>query len=110
VVFLILVFDRRQTDFWLFSCFKKKKFVFVQVLRQVQTIKLEDVVLGQYTRSEDGSKPGYLDDETVPKVFFLICVWILLVTFVVGRAADVPHTLLLCFTLTTKDGLEFRSS
>ncbi len=41
---------------------------YVQVLRQVQTIKMDDVVLGQYTRSEDGSKPAYLDDETVPKV------------------------------------------
>ncbi|CAN0261586.1 unnamed protein product, partial [Phaeothamnion confervicola] len=29
-------------------------------------IKIEDVVLGQYVGNDDG-KPGYLDDETVPK-------------------------------------------
>eukprot|EP00742_Colponemidia_sp_Colp-10_P002638 GILJ01002820.1.p1 GENE.GILJ01002820.1~~GILJ01002820.1.p1 ORF type:complete len:496 (-),score=81.60 GILJ01002820.1:179-1666(-) len=39
----------------------------VKVLRQMQPLKLEDVVLGQYGSSEDGTKPGYLDDEGVPK-------------------------------------------
>jgi glucose-6-phosphate 1-dehydrogenase len=29
-------------------------------------VKLEDTLLGQYTKSEDGSKPGYLEDKTVP--------------------------------------------
>jgi glucose-6-phosphate 1-dehydrogenase len=38
-----------------------------KVLRQVRTISMDDVVLGQYTKSADGSKPGYLDDETVPE-------------------------------------------
>ncbi|BGO93433.1 hypothetical protein NBRC10512_005330 [Rhodotorula toruloides] len=37
----------------------------VKVLRYIPEIKFEDVLLGQYTAS--GDKPGYLDDETVPK-------------------------------------------
>ncbi|CAG8703681.1 11108_t:CDS:2, partial [Ambispora leptoticha] len=39
----------------------------VRVLRCIQPVKSEDTILGQYVKSEDGSKPGYLDDETVPK-------------------------------------------
>ena len=38
----------------------------VKVLRCVRPIDPKDVVIGQYTKSEDGSTPGYLDDETVP--------------------------------------------
>jgi len=38
----------------------------VRVLRCIPPVKLEDTLLGQYTKSEDGSKPGYLDDKTVP--------------------------------------------
>ncbi|GAA6017648.1 hypothetical protein JCM10207_001235 [Rhodosporidiobolus poonsookiae] len=37
----------------------------VKVLRYIPPIKPEDVLLGQYVAS--GDKPGYLDDETVPK-------------------------------------------
>lgn len=37
----------------------------VKVLRAVPPIKKEDVLLGQYVAS--GDKPGYLDDDTVPK-------------------------------------------
>merc|ERR1711916_417251 len=33
----------------------------------VRTVSMDDVVLGQYTKSEDGTKPAYLDDETVPE-------------------------------------------
>lgn len=39
----------------------------VKVLRQVRTIEMGDVVLGQYDKSADGSKPAYVDDATVPK-------------------------------------------
>ena len=41
----------------------------VKVLRYIPPIKMEDVLLGQYEAAEtkDGKKPGYLDDETVPK-------------------------------------------
>ncbi|CAI2179225.1 14959_t:CDS:2 [Funneliformis geosporum] len=39
----------------------------VRVLRCIPPVKLEDTLLGQYTRSEDGDKPGYLEDNTVPK-------------------------------------------
>ncbi|GAA5881263.1 hypothetical protein JCM16303_004869 [Sporobolomyces ruberrimus] len=42
----------------------------VKVLRYIPEIKPEDVLLGQYVagKSKDGEdKPGYLDDETVPK-------------------------------------------
>ena len=38
----------------------------VKVLRCVRPIDPNDVVIGQYTRSEDGQTPGYLEDETVP--------------------------------------------
>ncbi|CAG8468156.1 7356_t:CDS:2 [Dentiscutata heterogama] len=38
----------------------------VRVLRCIPPVELKDVVLGQYTKSEDGTKPGYLDDKTVP--------------------------------------------
>jgi glucose-6-phosphate 1-dehydrogenase len=37
----------------------------VRVLRCTRSIELDDVVLGQYIASEDGSQPGYLDDETI---------------------------------------------
>ncbi|KAF9977441.1 Glucose-6-phosphate 1-dehydrogenase [Mortierella antarctica] len=39
----------------------------VKVLRFIPPIAKEDVLLGQYTKSEDGKEPGYLDDKTVPK-------------------------------------------
>ncbi|CAG8622392.1 7499_t:CDS:2 [Funneliformis caledonium] len=38
----------------------------VRVLRCIPPVKLEDTLLGQYTKSEDGEKPGYLEDSTVP--------------------------------------------
>ncbi|RHZ54198.1 hypothetical protein Glove_429g17 [Diversispora epigaea] len=38
----------------------------VRVLRCIPPVKLQDVLLGQYTKSEDGTNPGYLDDDTVP--------------------------------------------
>mmetsp|Transcript_6414 Transcript_6414/g.18480 ORF Transcript_6414/g.18480 Transcript_6414/m.18480 type:complete len:790 (+) Transcript_6414:39-2408(+) len=38
----------------------------VKVLKQIAPIKTEHVVLGQYTRSEDGKTPGYKDDPGVP--------------------------------------------
>ncbi|CAG8453216.1 801_t:CDS:2 [Diversispora eburnea] len=38
----------------------------VRVLRCIPPVKLQDVLLGQYTKSEDGTNPGYLDDNTVP--------------------------------------------
>ncbi|CAB08746.2 glucose-6-phosphate 1-dehydrogenase Zwf1 [Schizosaccharomyces pombe] len=39
----------------------------VKVLRRTRLGDLKDIVLGQYVKSKDGKKPGYLDDETVPK-------------------------------------------
>ncbi|MBL7077025.1 MAG: glucose-6-phosphate dehydrogenase [Kiritimatiellae bacterium] len=40
----------------------------VRVLKCMETVELDDLVLGQYTASEDGDPPhpGYADDETVP--------------------------------------------
>ena len=38
----------------------------VKALRAIPPLKLEDVVLGQYTASKDGKQKGYLDDDTVP--------------------------------------------
>ncbi|KAG9063631.1 Glucose-6-phosphate 1-dehydrogenase [Linnemannia hyalina] len=39
----------------------------VKVLRYIPPIAKGDVLTGQYTKSEDGKEPGYLDDPTVPK-------------------------------------------
>lgn len=39
----------------------------VKVLKAMAKIDHSDVLLGQYGKSEDGSKPGYRDDETVDK-------------------------------------------
>jgi glucose-6-phosphate 1-dehydrogenase len=39
----------------------------VKVLRAIQPLKLSEMLLGQYVKSLDGAKPGYLDDTTVPK-------------------------------------------
>eukprot|EP00186_Timspurckia_oligopyrenoides_P005049 CAMPEP_0182441528 /NCGR_PEP_ID=MMETSP1172-20130603/504_1 /TAXON_ID=708627 /ORGANISM="Timspurckia oligopyrenoides, Strain CCMP3278" /LENGTH=472 /DNA_ID=CAMNT_0024635877 /DNA_START=34 /DNA_END=1449 /DNA_ORIENTATION=- len=38
----------------------------VKLLRCIDPIKLEECVLGQYVASDDGSVPGYLEDEGVP--------------------------------------------
>lgn len=39
----------------------------VKILRSIRPLELTDVILGQYTKSVDETKLGYLDDETVPK-------------------------------------------
>lgn len=39
----------------------------VKVLKAIAPIELKDVILGQYDKSSDGSKPSYLDDSTVSK-------------------------------------------
>nr|8FUY_A Chain A, Glucose-6-phosphate 1-dehydrogenase [Crithidia fasciculata]8FUY_B Chain B, Glucose-6-phosphate 1-dehydrogenase [Crithidia fasciculata] len=39
----------------------------VSLLKCIAPIGKDDCVLGQYTASADGSIPGYLEDETVPK-------------------------------------------
>ncbi|WLF76792.1 Glucose-6-phosphate 1-dehydrogenase [Lodderomyces elongisporus] len=39
----------------------------VKVLKAFDTIDANDVLVGQYDKSEDGKKPSYLDDETVAK-------------------------------------------
>jgi glucose-6-phosphate 1-dehydrogenase len=51
----------------------------VKVLRCIPPIEQKDVLLGQYVAS--GDKPGYLDDETVPKgsvspTFAAMTLWI----------------------------------
>ena len=38
-----------------------------RVLRLVAPLEVKNTILGQYGRSEDGEKPGYKDDETVPE-------------------------------------------
>lgn len=37
----------------------------VKLLKCIEEINVKDVLVGQYTKSEDSTKPGYLDDETV---------------------------------------------
>lgn len=39
----------------------------VKVLKSIAPIDLTKMVLGQYDKSEDGTKPSYLDDKTVPE-------------------------------------------
>lgn len=39
----------------------------VKVLKAFAPFEFDDILLGQYSKSEDGKKPGYLDDETVKK-------------------------------------------
>jgi len=39
----------------------------VRVLRGMPAIEPKNVIIGQYEKSLDGSKPGYKDDDTVPK-------------------------------------------
>lgn len=39
----------------------------VRVLRGIPAIEPKNVIIGQYGKSLDGSKPGYIDDDTVPK-------------------------------------------
>ncbi|KAK9476417.1 glucose-6-phosphate dehydrogenase [Lipomyces japonicus] len=39
----------------------------VRVLRAMPIIDPKNVIIGQYDKSDDGTKPSYLDDETVPK-------------------------------------------
>lgn len=37
----------------------------VKVLKAIEPFNNDDILIGQYGKSEDGSKPGYLDDDTV---------------------------------------------
>ncbi len=37
----------------------------VKLLKAIQPIDFNDTVIGQYDKSEDGTKPAYIDDETV---------------------------------------------
>jgi len=39
----------------------------VRVLRAMAPIEPKNVIIGQYTKSVDGSKPGYKEDESVPQ-------------------------------------------
>ncbi|KAJ1343757.1 glucose-6-phosphate 1-dehydrogenase [Batrachochytrium salamandrivorans] len=56
----------------------------VKVLRAIQPLTVDDMILGQYTKSADGREPGYLDDPTVPQgvPFILKC----------GKALDEQKT------------------
>lgn len=39
----------------------------MRVLRLIRPIDFENTIVGQYNKSSDGEKPGYKDDDTVPK-------------------------------------------
>lgn len=39
----------------------------VRVLRGIDSIEPKNVIIGQYGKSLDGSKPAYKEDDTVPK-------------------------------------------
>ncbi|KAF5099057.1 hypothetical protein D0Z03_001090 [Geotrichum reessii] len=38
----------------------------VKLLKAIAPITIEDSILGQYDKSEDGKEPAYIDDDTVP--------------------------------------------
>ncbi|KXS20549.1 glucose-6-phosphate dehydrogenase [Gonapodya prolifera JEL478] len=38
----------------------------VRVLKYINPLTVDDVLVGQYVKSADGTKPGYKDDKTVP--------------------------------------------
>lgn len=38
-----------------------------RVLRLVPSLDIENTMIGQFSKSVDGRKPGYKDDESVPK-------------------------------------------
>lgn len=54
----------------------------VKVLNCIPPIKSSDILLGQYVRSEDGTKPGYTEDDslknknTVTPTFAAVVLWI----------------------------------
>ena len=37
------------------------------MLKAIRPLTMDQLLVGQYTASLDGSKPGYQDDKTVPK-------------------------------------------
>ncbi|CCJ31039.1 unnamed protein product [Pneumocystis jirovecii] len=39
----------------------------IKILQDIFVIDPRNVIIGQYTKSEDGSKPGYIDEDGVPK-------------------------------------------
>ncbi|KAL9014354.1 MAG: hypothetical protein Q9173_000997 [Seirophora scorigena] len=43
------------------------KMIEARVLRLVPSLDIENTIIGQYSKSVDGQKPGYKDDESVPK-------------------------------------------
>ena len=62
--------DLRQEKVSLYSIFILVivlRWLQARVLRLVPPLDIKNTILGQYTKSEDGEKPGYKDDETVPK-------------------------------------------
>ena len=53
----------------------------VKVLRSIKPITLDDILIGQYVGTEDGSKPGYKDEDDVPNesktaTFAIACFYI----------------------------------
>lgn len=38
----------------------------LESLKFMRTLTMKDIIIGQYSRSEDGTVPGYAEDETVP--------------------------------------------
>ncbi|KAJ3343221.1 Glucose-6-phosphate 1-dehydrogenase [Gonapodya sp. JEL0774] len=38
----------------------------VRVLKYINPLTIDDILIGQYVKSADGTKPGYKDDKTVP--------------------------------------------
>ncbi|QSL64305.1 hypothetical protein MERGE_001604 [Pneumocystis wakefieldiae] len=61
-ILVILAMERPNSFF--FDDIRDRK---VEILQDIPVIEPKDVIIGQYTSSEDRSKLGYTDDETIPK-------------------------------------------
>ena len=93
----------------------------VRVLRAMDAIEPKNVIIGQYGRSLDGSKPGYLEDDTVPKdsrcpTFCALVAYIKNerwdgVPFILkaGKGKNSPGHVKQCLTLSSPERAEDRS-
>lgn len=61
---ILAILTMEKPDFFSPNDIRNKK---VKILQDISTIDFKNIIIGQYTKSEDGSKPGYLDEDAVPK-------------------------------------------
>ncbi|KAG4304933.1 hypothetical protein PORY_001608 [Pneumocystis oryctolagi] len=61
---ILVILAMEKPSSFLLSDIRNKK---VKTLQDILVIDPKNVIIGQYTKSEDGSKPGYIDDNDIPK-------------------------------------------